>query len=484
MSDCSSSLANQLRSALASRSARRILRRLPDPDPIPSPSSSSTIDFTSNDYLSLSTSPHLRTLFLHKLSTAPRILGSGGSRLLTNGPAHAALESRLAKFFTCEQALLFNSGFDANVAVFSCLPQPGDVVVYDEYIHASVHDGLRASRARASHPFAHNSLPALRRVLDTVVRQEDSRLRDGEGSVFVAVESLYSMDGTFAPLQEIVEMLESIFPRGNAYLVVDEAHATGIYGPQGRGRVAELGLERKVLLRLCTFGKALAATGAVVLTNTLIRDYLVNYARPLIYTTSLSFANIIAADCAFDLLMDGTAQSLAHDLLALSTHFTAYLRALLAHAHIPPSVLSLPAHLSPPLPSLSPSLSPSPSPAPSPSPSPTPSPTPPPSPILPLLTPHPHALAHHLRTHHRLAARPITWPTVPRGAPRVRVCLRAALRREEVEGLARGCVCWARGVVEREGVVEGERQARTGSGRSEGCGWMEERERGWVECKL
>ncbi|KAG6862893.1 hypothetical protein C0991_009622, partial [Blastosporella zonata] len=162
------------------------------------------------------------------------------------------LEGRLQTFFAVEAALLFNSGFDANVGFFSCIPQPGDAIVYDEHIHASVHDGMRASRVKdALYPFSHNDVGSLRKVLGRVKKDHPNE------SVFVAVESLYSMDGTFAPLKEITAVLEG----RNMHLVVDEAHATGIYGPQGRGRVAELGLEDKVLARLHTFGKALAATG-------------------------------------------------------------------------------------------------------------------------------------------------------------------------------------------------------------------------------
>jgi 8-amino-7-oxononanoate synthase len=253
------SLEAQLISALHSREERSIRRRLPEPSTFSS--SSGPIDFSSNDYLSLASSPTLRDVFLKKLRDAPDILGSGGSRLLVNGQAHSALEARLAQFFGSPAAILFNSGFDANVGFFSCVPQIGDVVVYDEYIHASVHDGIRASRARGAHyPFEHNSMLAFRALL-TKLLNERPELQSGQSSVFVAVESLYSMDGTFAPLVEIVEILDECFPQRNGYLVVDEAHSTGIYGPQGRGRVAQLGLEDKVLARLHTFGKALAATG-------------------------------------------------------------------------------------------------------------------------------------------------------------------------------------------------------------------------------
>lgn len=259
----SSALSKSLSAALASRETRWIRRRLPDPNT--SSSDSPLIDFNSNDYLSLANSSKLRSHFLERLASAPDVLGSGGSRLLVNGRAHAALEARLAEFFGGETALLFNSGFDANVGFFSCIPQAEDTIVHDEYIHASVHDGMRASRVAADRKlaFAHNSLPDLRRLLSRLLSERES-LRSGGSSLFLSVESLYSMDGTFAPLREIADMLDEFLPFGNGYLVVDEAHSTGIYGPQGRGRVAQLGLEHRVLARLHTFGKALAATGGTL----------------------------------------------------------------------------------------------------------------------------------------------------------------------------------------------------------------------------
>jgi 8-amino-7-oxononanoate synthase len=252
-----SSLSSKLESTLKSRDDRQIRRRLLEPIN----SDTSLVDFTSSDYLSLSHSRKLRDLFLSKLSATPDILGSGGSRLLVNGRAHSDLEARLAKFFQSPAALLFNSGFDANVGLFSCIPQLGDVVVYDEYIHASVHDGIRYSRAHnARYPFQHNSIPSLRELL-LELRQGRAGLKSGQNSVFVAVESLYSMDGSFSPLLEVVNAVEEIFSKGNGYVIVDEAHSTGIYGPQGKGMVARLGLENRVLARLHTFGKVLAGTG-------------------------------------------------------------------------------------------------------------------------------------------------------------------------------------------------------------------------------
>lgn len=261
-----SSLEKQLKGALESREVRHIRRTLP-----PS-ADTDLVDFSSNDYLSLSSSPELRARFLEKLASAQQILGSGGSRLLINGSAHVELEDRLRSFFTRSdgaptsppiplplEALLFNSGFDANVGFFACVPQPGDFVVYDEYIHASVHDGMKMSRARCF-PFKHNSLSDLQKVFFRL-KTDCLGLADGISSVFIAVESLYSMDGTISPLTDIIQLAESAFPSNNAYVFVDEAHSTGIYGSCGRGLVNLLGLENQVFARLHTFGKALAATG-------------------------------------------------------------------------------------------------------------------------------------------------------------------------------------------------------------------------------
>jgi 8-amino-7-oxononanoate synthase len=286
-----SALAQKLTAALASREERNIRRRLPDPSLSLSPSTSQTtshvtitdtatttainptprpgstpVDFSSNDYLSLSTSPLLRARVLAALHSSPAILGSGGSRLLVYNHAHVVLEARLARTFRSPAALLFNSGFDANAGFFACVPQSGDALLHDEAIHASVHDGARASRiaARMRLPFAHNDVGALRTAL-CALRDGYPALREGRSSVFVAVESVYSMDGTVAPLRAIIDTMKDVFPAGNAYLVIDEAHATGLYGPGGRGMVAQLGLEDCVLARLHTFGKALAASGGACL---------------------------------------------------------------------------------------------------------------------------------------------------------------------------------------------------------------------------
>ncbi|KAG7086630.1 hypothetical protein E1B28_002572 [Marasmius oreades] len=444
MSSTSSALNQALEATLESRAKRRILRRLPPPS---TPTATTVVDFTSNDYLSLSISPHLHNHLLTTLSHSEHILGSGGSRLLVNPVTHHDLELRLATFFrhTQEGTLLFNSGYDANVSFFSTVPQPGDVVVYDEYIHASVHDGLRSGcRAQKRVSFRNNDTTSLISVLEGLLDENDKnglglRLRNGTSSLFLAVETVYSMDGTFAPLKAMIQVLEDLLPCRNGYLIADEAHATGLYGPQGRGRVALEGLEGhpRILARLCTFGKALAATGAVILTTPLVARYMTNYARPLVYTTALSHLAIIAASCSFDMLEDGTAEALAERVLGMSRWFSKQLREQLREENIgteflrvgieefdkeEPERSSLHFH----------------------------------SPIIPLLTPPPpsltenksyspaHDLSSHLLTKYRIHARPITWPTVPKGQDRVRICLHAGHTEEQVAALVEGVVEWGK----------------------------------------
>ncbi len=154
---------------------------------------------------------------------------------------------------------MFNSGFDANEGFFGCVPQSGDVVVYDAFIHASVHEGMRLSRAGRKILFEHNSVEDLGRVLSKLLR--DEKVQKGERNVFVAVESLYSMDGDLCPLRELVELVERMLPSGNGHVIVDEAHSNGIYGSRGRGVVCSLGLENRIFARLHTFGKAIGCNG-------------------------------------------------------------------------------------------------------------------------------------------------------------------------------------------------------------------------------
>lgn len=243
---------------------------------------------SSNDYLSLTTCPELRRSYISLLesSTAP-ILGSTGSRLLSGAtPAHSALEDRLAAFFDAPACLLFNSGWDANVSFFSAIPQQGDWIVYDELVHASVHDGMRAARVGAGRTatFAHNDPAALGQVLRSINSQHASSSRDkGNGTVFLALESLYSMDGDFARLTELLDTMDQHVPRERQCIVLDEAHTTGIVGKQGRGFAHSLaehqgGVGRtrasgRVTVRLMTFGKGVGCSGGTSLLLSIRPDH-------------------------------------------------------------------------------------------------------------------------------------------------------------------------------------------------------------------
>jgi 8-amino-7-oxononanoate synthase len=245
-----SRLDRQLHDLLDRRASNSTLRKLTLPR-------KNQVDFSSNDFLSLSTSQQLKAAFLDELLHTGLPQGSGGSRLLDGNSEYAeALEREIARFHGAEAGLLFNSGFDANAGFFACVPQSGDVIVYDELVHASVHDGMRLSRASKIIPFKHNSVDDLMAVLKGL-EAEDAEQRN----IVVAVESIYSMDGDVAPLKEIVAAVEEVVGIEKSYIVVDEAHSTGVLGPQGRGLVCDLGLERRIFARLHTFGKALASNG-------------------------------------------------------------------------------------------------------------------------------------------------------------------------------------------------------------------------------
>jgi 8-amino-7-oxononanoate synthase len=236
----------------------------------------SGVDFTSNDYLGLAESPRLNAAAASALERGV-VVGAGGSRLLRgNHPEHEALEAEAAAFFQSDGALFFGSGYAANVAILSTLPQRGDLVLYDLLAHASTRAGIAAGRADAV-AVSHNDVGAF----DHAIR--DWRKAGGTGNPWIAVESLYSMDGDRAPLPELAKMADD----HNGFLLVDEAHATGVFGTDGRGLSAELeGRDNVVVLHTC--GKALGAAGALVTANRLLLDFLVNRARPFIYATAPS----------------------------------------------------------------------------------------------------------------------------------------------------------------------------------------------------
>jgi 8-amino-7-oxononanoate synthase len=249
---------------------------------------SGKIDFTSNDYLGLARSLPLFDLIHERVRETGPSNGSTGSRLLSGNTSYAEkVEFKLAEIFECEHTLLFNSGYAANLAVLSSLPQKDDTVIYDELAHACIKDGARLSLAKRF-SFRHNNIDDL-----------TAKLRHATGRIYVVVESIYSMDGDECPLEELVK-LKSQNPK--IILVVDEAHSTGILGSGGSGFVASKGHVNDVDIRVHTFGKAMGAHGACVAGSKALRDYLINFARPFIYTTAPPIHSLAAIDCSFEFL--------------------------------------------------------------------------------------------------------------------------------------------------------------------------------------
>ena len=239
-------------------------------------------DFSSNDYLGFARSAELRQAINEALEKHHQVSnGATGSRLLSGNSVFAEeLEEEIAGYHQAANGLIFNSGYTANSALFSCLPQKGDTILYDEFIHASVIDGARLSFA-SRFKFSHNDLEDL-----------EKKLKKSTGVCYVAVESIYSMDGDSADLIRIA----ALCTKHQAHLIVDEAHAFGVIGT---GLVDSLGIQQEVFARIVTFGKALGLHGAIILGTDLMRDYLINFARPFIYTTALPFSQLLALKIAY-----------------------------------------------------------------------------------------------------------------------------------------------------------------------------------------
>lgn len=271
------------------------------------------IDFCSNDLLSLGRTGEIREAFLKELARNPDFaLYAGGSRLMDGNYDYIEeVEQEIADFHGAESALVVNSGYEGNMAIYSAIPRPGDVIVYDELVHASTHDGMEKSLALNRVAFRHNDVDALRETMANIFDTQPM-IRDGSRSLLVSVESVYSMDGDVCPLLEMLEIAKEIFPKGNAVFIVDEAHATGILGPKGAGLVSALGVEKEIAVRLHTCGKALASTGAVILGNSTVRSVLMNFARSVIYTTAPSFPTVAGIRAAYNLLRTGATQKVCN----------------------------------------------------------------------------------------------------------------------------------------------------------------------------
>jgi len=259
------------------------------------------IDFCSNDYLSFARSGKIREAVEQSLHRSSYLSGSTGSRSISGNTFLAeSIEKKIAAFHHAEAGLIFNSGYDANVGLFSCIATKGDTIICDELIHASIIDGCRLSHA-SRYRFLHNDLKDL-----------EKKLCQASGTIFVAVESIYSMDGDAADLEGIADLCDKY----NANLIVDEAHSTGVFGTNGRGLVNEFGLEKRVFARVHTFGKALGCHGAIILGSETLRNYLINFARSFIFTTALPAASLINIQHAYEALAEKDfVNSRLHDLI-------------------------------------------------------------------------------------------------------------------------------------------------------------------------
>ncbi len=247
------------------------------------------VDFSSNDYLGLSRNVDLSSYINNAINEKPYPNGATGSRLLTGNSNYIeTVEKKLAGIFKSEDTLIFNSGYTANLAVLSCIPQKGDTILYDELSHACIKDGARLSLAKR-YSFKHNDLNDL-----------EKKISISTGQLFIVVESIYSMDGDFSPLEELVFLKKKY----NAVIIVDEAHSTGVLGENGSGFASSLGLEKEIDIRIHTFGKAMGIHGACACASKALISYLINFARPFIYTTALPPHSIVSIDCAFDFLAD------------------------------------------------------------------------------------------------------------------------------------------------------------------------------------
>ncbi len=276
-----STLNDILQKSLSKRRADDSFRSLTLPDP-------TLIDFSSNDYLGLARSVELKNLVEKNIGLlADYKNGATGSRLLSGNYKYIEnVEEELAALFQTESALLFNSGYAANLALLSSVPQRGDTILYDELSHASIKDGIRLSLANRL-PFKHNNIEDL-----------ELKLKKATGSKFIVVESVYSMDGDMSPIKDLSEISNQY----NANLIIDEAHSTGVFGESGNGLVCSLNLNHPVPIRIYTFGKAMGIHGACVTGSKVLREYLINFARPFIYTTAMSAHSTASIAAAFSYL--------------------------------------------------------------------------------------------------------------------------------------------------------------------------------------
>ncbi len=277
-------LPKKLQQKLDNRSKNNALRTLK--------SQSNLIDFSSNDYLGFSKSESIFKIASNLLKEHNiRYNGSTGSRLLSgNHKLYDVLESKLCEFHESESTIVFNSGYDANIGLFSSVPQRGDVILYDEYIHASIRDGISMSHAK-SYKFKHNDLEHLNEMLNRFSSAPSVQY----DNIYIVTESVFSMDGDSPDLIKLSELSK----KNQALLIIDEAHALGVFGKNGEGLVQHLNIENDIFARIITFGKALGCHGAAILGSKILKQYLVNFCRSFIYTTALPPHSVAAIKASY-----------------------------------------------------------------------------------------------------------------------------------------------------------------------------------------
>ena len=263
---------NPLLQKLNLRLENNSLRKLPIPN--------NGIDFSSNDYLGFAKNEEIfDATHQYLIDNKIKINGATGSRLISgNHNLYTITEEYIANFHQSEAALIFNSGYDANVGFFSSVPQRNDIILYDELCHASIRDGIQMSHAKA-YKFQHNDYEDLEKLLQKL-QTNNSELQ----TIYIVTESVFSMDGDAPNMETLVQLSEKF----NSLLVVDEAHALGVFGDKGEGLVQSQQLQDKIFARIMTFGKGLGCHGAAILGSASLKEYLVNFARSFIYTTGLS----------------------------------------------------------------------------------------------------------------------------------------------------------------------------------------------------
>lgn len=263
---------NALQQKLYLRTETNALRKLPVP--------TNGIDFSSNDYLGFAKNEEIfDQTHQYLVKNKIKVNGATGSRLISgNHNLYNITESYIATFHQSEAALIFNSGYDANVGFFSAVPQRNDIILYDELCHASIRDGIQMSHAKA-YKFQHNDYEDLEQLLNKFLAS-NSQLP----TIYIVTESVFSMDGDAPNMETLVQISEKF----NALLVVDEAHSLGVFGEKGEGLVQSQNLHDQIFARIMTFGKGLGCHGAAILGSNSLKEYLVNFARSFIYTTGLS----------------------------------------------------------------------------------------------------------------------------------------------------------------------------------------------------